>query len=111
MLMKINKHKKFLRYDNCCLFTTILFLLATLFVGYAAFCGVVFTDDGYSLISAKYPNDILINYNLSYIFTSKLYYLSHGSVGIFRLTTVMMNFITSIILTYTVIKFLQLYQI
>lgn len=107
-MIKINKYEKFFYCDSHCLFAIMLFFGITFFVGYAAFCGVVFTDDGYSLISAKYPNDILINYNLSYIITSKLYYFSHGNVGIFRLTTVMMNFITSIILTYAVIKLLQL---
>ncbi|AUR51606.1 hypothetical protein [Aquella oligotrophica] len=64
------------------------------FTAYAAFHGIVFTDDGYSLLSAAYPKDIQINYNLAYLFTSSMYSLSDGNIAYFRLVTILLNLVS-----------------
>lgn len=69
-------------------------LCCVIFTAYAAFHGIVFTDDGYSLLSAKYPEDIQINYNLAYLFTSSMYFLSGDNVAYFRLITILLNLLS-----------------
>jgi|GEM_PF-5583052 len=84
----------------------LLFIISNYFIFRSAFSGIAFADDGYSLLSAKYPQNIVLNFNLSYVFTSVIYKVTYANVGVFRLFTVFMNIFCVLILAYSVLVFL-----
>ncbi|MBP9741801.1 MAG: hypothetical protein KBD37_00415 [Burkholderiales bacterium] len=81
----------------------MIFLLSAVGVSiWASFCGVLFGDDGFSLLMAKFPQDVLVatSGGSYYKFTHLLFRLVDGNIVLFRAVTLVLNCCSIVFLTY-----------
>lgn len=85
------------------IFNILAITVVVFFSIWATFCGLLFGDEGYFNLMAKYPQDVLIALTGNfYVLTHLLSVIVNGNLILFRNCTLVLNFLSISLLTYAV---------
>jgi len=85
----------------------LIVALLLLFLFWSMRCGLMFSDEGFFQLMAKYPQDVAQGTTQYYRFTHYLFVLSGGHLIWFRITAFLLNFASIMVFTFITQKILN----
>lgn len=89
------------------IYISLLIIIVLFITLWNSYSGIVFQDEGFFLLMAKFPEDVKLALTRYYQFTHYLYLLSFERIYLFRLWTILIDFIVSLIFFKTLVSYIE----